>query len=151
MTFNASMSRDKAGQLNTELQNGNNEQIKNISTIIQIVRPDVLLLNEFDFEPMLANVKLFQDNYLSVPHTPTTGTTTQPIRYGSEFCSFCWVCTTAFTLQHTQNNHTTCAMHWHVPFNAEDVGRSNLEENMKKFLTLIAAPHCCDCCFCCCY
>jgi hypothetical protein len=80
MTFNASMSKDKPGEINKDLASGTNEAITNISTIIQIVRPDVLLINEFDFQPKLENVKLFQDKYLSVAHTPAVGTTTQPIR-----------------------------------------------------------------------
>jgi hypothetical protein len=38
-----------------------------VSHILQIIRPDVLLLNEFDYEPQGAAVKAFQDNYLAVP------------------------------------------------------------------------------------
>eukprot|EP00775_Hariotina_reticulata_P007917 gene7917-8113_t len=75
------MSKDKPGEINKDLASGTNEAITNISTIIQIVRPDVLLINEFDFQPKLENVKLFQDKYLSVPHTPVVGTTTQPISF----------------------------------------------------------------------
>jgi endonuclease/exonuclease/phosphatase family metal-dependent hydrolase len=48
-----------------ELASGNNVQIKNIAAIIQTVRPDVILLNEFDYitDPELG-VKAFIKNYL---------------------------------------------------------------------------------------
>ncbi|OMQ13225.1 endonuclease/exonuclease/phosphatase family protein [[Flexibacter] sp. ATCC 35103] len=50
-----------------ELNSGNNAQIKNIAQIIQTVRPDVILLNEFDYikNPKLG-VKAFVKNYLKV-------------------------------------------------------------------------------------
>lgn len=38
-----------------------------VSHILQIIRPDVLLLNEFDYEPQHAAVEAFQTNYLAVP------------------------------------------------------------------------------------
>ena len=37
-----------------------------MAEIIQWARPDVLLINEFDFDPPALG--LFQDNYLSLPH-----------------------------------------------------------------------------------
>lgn len=50
-----------------ELASGNNAQIRNIAQIIQTVRPDVILLNEFDYikNPKLG-VKAFIKNYLKV-------------------------------------------------------------------------------------
>ena len=39
-----------------------------MAEIIQRVRPDVLLINEFDFDARGTALRLFQDNYLSVPH-----------------------------------------------------------------------------------
>jgi hypothetical protein len=36
--------------------------------VIQRLRPDVLLINEFDFDAGGVALGLFQDNYLSVPH-----------------------------------------------------------------------------------
>ena len=65
-TFNASLNRNAAGQLVTDLSTPNNAQAATVAEIIQRVRPDVLLINEFDFAP--AAVGLFQQNYLSVPH-----------------------------------------------------------------------------------
>jgi hypothetical protein len=65
-TFNASLNRNVAGQLVADLSTPNNAQAAAVAEIVQRVRPDVLLINEFDFAP--AAVGLFQRNYLSVPH-----------------------------------------------------------------------------------
>ncbi len=74
-TFNASLNRNFAGQLLADLSTPNNPQAQTVAEIIQRVRPDVLLINEFDFEP--AALVLFQQNYLSVPHNGAA-----PIAYG---------------------------------------------------------------------
>lgn len=63
-TFNASLNRNNAGQLVSDLSTPDNAQAKVIAEIIQRSRPDVLLINEFDFDP--AAVDLFRDNYLEV-------------------------------------------------------------------------------------
>jgi hypothetical protein len=63
-TFNASLNRNFAGQLVSDLSTPANAQAKAVAEIIQRARPDVLLINEFDFDP--AAVGLFQENYLSV-------------------------------------------------------------------------------------
>lgn len=48
-----------------QLDSGNNVQIKNIAKIIQTVRPDVILLNEFDYiKNPESGVKAFINNYL---------------------------------------------------------------------------------------
>jgi hypothetical protein len=65
-TFNASVNRNAAGQLVEELSNGEDPQLRNVAEIIQRVRPDVLLVNEFDFVPDQLAARLFQRNYLSV-------------------------------------------------------------------------------------
>lgn len=51
------------------LATGNHPQINNIAEIIQRSRPDVILLNEFDYidNPKLG-VQAFIDNYLAKPH-----------------------------------------------------------------------------------
>ena len=66
-TFNASVNRNADGQLLQELSNGDDPQLRNVAEIIQRVRPDVLLVNEFDFVPDQQAARLFQRNYLSVP------------------------------------------------------------------------------------
>ncbi len=65
-TFNASLNRNFAGQLGAELATPGSAQPDVIAEIIQRTRPDVLLINEFDYDPAaLAN---FQTNYLSIAH-----------------------------------------------------------------------------------
>src|SRR5918996_897375 len=65
-TFNASLNRFNAGQLISDLSTPNNTQLKVIAEIVQRNRPDVLLVNEFDFDPTNTALTLFQTNYLSV-------------------------------------------------------------------------------------
>jgi Endonuclease/Exonuclease/phosphatase family len=84
-TFNASLNRNFAGQLISHLSSPGNAQADTVAEIIQRVRPDVLLINEFDFDDQgpggssLA-AALFQQNYLSVPHGDA-----QPIAYPYRF------------------------------------------------------------------
>ena len=67
-TFNASLNRFFEGQLAADLSTPNNQQAKNVAETIQRYRPDILLINEFDY--WAANpqrpVDLFRDNYLEV-------------------------------------------------------------------------------------
>jgi hypothetical protein len=65
-TFNASLNRNSAGQLIQDLSTPNNDQAKTVAEIVQRNRPDVLLINEFDFDAGHEALRLFQDNYLSV-------------------------------------------------------------------------------------
>ena len=65
-TFNASLNRNSAGQALADLSSPGNAQAAAVAEIIQRVRPEVLLINEFDFEPDNALATAFQDNYLSV-------------------------------------------------------------------------------------
>ncbi len=67
-TFNSSLNRGSLGQLATDLSVPTNNQAKRIAEIIQRVRPDILLVNEFDYDaanPTLA-LNRFHDNYLAV-------------------------------------------------------------------------------------
>jgi hypothetical protein len=79
-TFNASVNRNAEGQLVEELSNGDDPQLQNVAEIIQRVRPDVLLVNEFDFVPGERAARLFQRNYLSVSQSGA-----RPIRFGHRF------------------------------------------------------------------
>ncbi|CAN5792435.1 endonuclease/exonuclease/phosphatase family protein [soil metagenome] len=65
-TFNASLSREEAGGLLRDLSTTDHPQIRNIAEILQRVRPDIVLINEFDYAPDGQAVRLFQKNYLSV-------------------------------------------------------------------------------------
>ncbi len=84
-TFNASLNRSFQGQLISDLSSPGNAQADAVAEIIQRVRPDVLLINEFDFDDQgpggssLA-AGLFQQNYLSVPHGDA-----EPIAYPHRF------------------------------------------------------------------
>jgi 3-phytase len=79
-TFNASGNRNADGQLLQELSNGDDPQLRNVAEIIQRTRPDVLLVNEFDFVPDQQAARLFQRNYLSVPQHGA-----QPIHFPYRF------------------------------------------------------------------
>jgi len=72
--FNASLNRNSAGQLVTDLSTPNNAQAKAVAEIIQRTNADVLLINEFDYvesDPLLP-VRLLQQNYLSVSQNGAT-------------------------------------------------------------------------------
>ncbi len=67
-TFNASLNRLNAGDLARELSSPGSVQPDTVAEIIQRTRPDVLLINEFDYDAGGQGAGYFQDNYLSVPH-----------------------------------------------------------------------------------
>ena len=79
-TFNASLNRGLAGQALADLSAPGNPQADAVAEIIQRIRPDVLLINEFDFEPGNALAEAFQENYLSVAHNGAA-----PIEYPHVF------------------------------------------------------------------
>lgn len=90
-TFNVSMDASNyvgrdAGLLSnevlkTELRN-DNQQIKNIAEIIQRVRPDIILLNEFDYiEDPKDGVEYFIERYLNVPQQPGVNSIDYPYYY----------------------------------------------------------------------
>jgi hypothetical protein len=67
-TFNASLNRFNAGDLAVELSAPGSAQPDTIAEIVQRVRPDVLLINEFDFDAVGVAAQGFQVNYLSIAH-----------------------------------------------------------------------------------
>jgi len=79
-SFNASLNRSSAGQLITDLSTPNNQQAKNVAETIQRVNPDVLLINEFDYDSSNTALNLFQQNYLSISQNGTTPVN-YPFRY----------------------------------------------------------------------
>ena len=81
-TFNASLNRSASGQLITDLSTPANEQAGNVAEIVQRVRPDVLLVNEFDYDASGTALRLFQDNYLSVARNGSTPIS-YPYRYSA--------------------------------------------------------------------
>jgi Endonuclease/Exonuclease/phosphatase family len=67
-TFNASLNRAAEGELVADLSTPDDVQAQAVAEVIQRVRPDVLLINEFDFDTQGLAARLFQRNYLSVGH-----------------------------------------------------------------------------------
>jgi Endonuclease/Exonuclease/phosphatase family len=65
-TFNASLNRPTQGRLIADLSAPDNAQARTIAEIVQRERPDVLLVNEFDYDAAGEAAALFQRNYLSV-------------------------------------------------------------------------------------
>lgn len=77
-TFNVSMEADNyaseadsevsSDALTVALANGDHPQIQNIAEIIQRTRPQIILLNEFDYiEDSSKGIDLFRTNYLNQP------------------------------------------------------------------------------------
>ena len=67
-TFNASLNRSSSGALAAELSAPGSMQPDVIAEIIQRTRPDVVLINEFDYDEGGVAAAGFQTNYLGVPH-----------------------------------------------------------------------------------
>ena len=79
-SYNASLNRSTEGGLIADLSNPNNAQAAAVAEVIQRVRPDVLLINEFDYDAEGVALGLFQTNYLSVAHNGS-----QPIHYAYRY------------------------------------------------------------------
>ena len=79
-TFNASLNRNFEGLLAVELSAPGNDQADTIAEIIQRTKPDVVLINEFDYDAGGISLAGFQDNYLSLSHD-AGGDATEPIIY----------------------------------------------------------------------
>src|ERR1044072_1232753 len=63
-TFNASLNRATEGQLLADLSTPDNVQAQKVAEVIQRNRPDVMLVNEFDYVPGNAAANAFRTNYL---------------------------------------------------------------------------------------
>lgn len=74
-TWNTSLFDPVAGGLVARLERGD-EAAKNIAALLQRQRPDVVLLNEFDYDAAQRAAELFQRRYLEVPQAGQA-----PIRY----------------------------------------------------------------------
>jgi len=65
-TFNVwELSRDKLDRVDAEGR-GQEPQLRSAAEIVQRLRPDVLLINEIDFDDERANARLFVERYLQV-------------------------------------------------------------------------------------
>lgn len=65
-TFNCSLNRDIAGKLLQDLKGGSNSQARKVAAILRLVRPQVVLLNEFDYDESGDAIRVFLDEYLAV-------------------------------------------------------------------------------------
>ena len=77
-TFNASLNRNTPGALGAELAAPGSAQPSTVAEIIQRARPEVLLINEFDYDP--AALDAFRANYLEVSQNGA-----DPIEYEFSF------------------------------------------------------------------
>ncbi|MEO8063922.1 MAG: endonuclease/exonuclease/phosphatase family protein [Pseudomonadota bacterium] len=66
-TFNSSLNRSADGGLRHDLSTTDDPQARAVAEIIQRVRPDILLLQEFDFDVDGIALRDFQSNYLARP------------------------------------------------------------------------------------
>lgn len=64
-TFNASLNRPRSGQLASDLATPLDAQARAVAQIVQSTAPDVLLLNEFDYDANGAAAEAFAENYLA--------------------------------------------------------------------------------------
>jgi hypothetical protein len=78
-TYNTSLNDDRDGGLIARLEAGD-DKARKIAAVIQHQRPDVILLNEFDYDDAQRAAELFQHKYLEVPQFGQ-----QPIRYEYRF------------------------------------------------------------------
>ncbi len=84
-TFNASLNRNFAGQALADLSVPGNDQADAVAEIVQRIRPEVLLINEFDYEPGDALAEAFQENYLDLEHSLGGLPATDPIDFPHVF------------------------------------------------------------------
>lgn len=64
-SFNCSLNRDKPGKLLEDLKGGSNKQARKIARILRTVKPHIVLLNEFDFDPNGEAVQVFLNEYVA--------------------------------------------------------------------------------------
>ncbi len=79
-TFNCSLNRNSAGQLRRDLASPDDAQARAVAEIIQRVRPDILLLQEFDYDHAGESLAAFRTNYLARPQNGA-----QPIAFAHAF------------------------------------------------------------------
>ncbi|GAA4861424.1 endonuclease/exonuclease/phosphatase family protein [Luteimonas vadosa] len=79
-TYNTSLHDDAPGGLIARLQRGE-DGARKIAAVLQRVRPDLVLLNEFDHDPDGRAADLFQRDYLAVPQPDGGEGLRYPYRY----------------------------------------------------------------------
>ncbi len=79
-TYNTSLYSDQAGGLVQRLQD-DDEGARRIAAVLQQARPDIVLLNEFDYVADGSAAALFQSRYLAQPQPGGGAALTYPYRY----------------------------------------------------------------------
>lgn len=79
-TYNASLYDDAPGGLARRLEAGD-AQARKVAAVLQRVRPDIVLINEFDYDPAHRAADLFQHDYLEQAQ-PGGGA---PLRYSHRY------------------------------------------------------------------
>ncbi|HEY4582751.1 MAG TPA: endonuclease/exonuclease/phosphatase family protein [Lysobacter sp.] len=79
-TYNTSLNDDRAGGLVARLQAGD-ANARKVAAVLQRVRPDIVLLNEFDYDEAHRAAELFQQRYLGVPQAGGGEALRYPYRY----------------------------------------------------------------------
>jgi len=64
-TYNIAMGLQEEGQLGQNLANGKEPRLQQVAEILQRVRPDIVVLNEFDYDPDCDAADLFNEHYLA--------------------------------------------------------------------------------------
>lgn len=72
-TYNVSLYGKRAGEIRSRLSTPEDPQARKIATIIQLVRPDILLVNELDYEADQGPAKLLAKNYFGVSQPALLG------------------------------------------------------------------------------
>ena len=65
-TFNVALNRKEAGKLVAALKSGRSKKFNKLAEVIQRTRPDVILLNEVDYDEAHEAIELFRNKYLAV-------------------------------------------------------------------------------------
>ncbi|MEZ6088866.1 MAG: endonuclease/exonuclease/phosphatase family protein [Pirellulaceae bacterium] len=71
-TVNASLYRDRSGELLSELETGKCEQAIALASILQTVRPDIVLINEIDFDQENRCAIVLRDRYIGMSQNGLT-------------------------------------------------------------------------------
>ena len=79
-SFNIAMGLDHPGELSAALVGGADKRLLQVAEILQRVRPDIVLLNEFDFDPAVDAAALLNDKYLARAQRGQ-----EPVRYAHSF------------------------------------------------------------------
>ena len=79
-TYNASLNSDEAGGLVRRLQ-GDDDDARKVAAVLQQVRPDIVLINEFDYVADGSAADLFQQRWLERPQPGGGAALHYPYRY----------------------------------------------------------------------